>query len=74
MTDDWKASLQLYLVVINYFFSPVGVAIPDEDELAVRNPILGIHGGPPKIKKMMRSSRSAGAGNTVYGSGSAVSA
>ena len=74
VNNDWKVSLQLYPEVIDYFFSVVGVTVPDDDEPAVRNPILGIQHGEPKIKKMKRSRRPPGARSMISSSGSVASA
>lgn len=51
LNSDWAISLQQYPKMLDYYFSLVYLAEPDDDDDRVVNPIVGATGGEDKRKK-----------------------
>lgn len=52
--DDWRASVQRYPEVLEYFYSLVDWKLPSDDDAAVRDPPLSALGGARKSSHRVR--------------------
>jgi hypothetical protein len=50
--QDWRASVQRYPEVLEYFYSLVTFTLPRDDDQAVRDPPLSALGGARKVKRV----------------------
>lgn len=48
--EDWKASVQRYPEVLEYFYGLVRLNLPREDDAAVKDPPLSALGGAKKVR------------------------
>jgi hypothetical protein len=55
--EDWRASVQRYPEVLEYFFSLVTMNIPSDDDPGVRDPPLSALGGGPRKVRLREPSR-----------------
>lgn len=70
LNEDWRASVQRYPEILEYFYSLVDLKLPDEEDESVRDPRLSAlqgvagrlssRGIPAEIGKGVRRARSRG--------------
>jgi len=53
--EDWRASVQRYPEVLEYFYSLVEMSLPSEDDIAVRDPPLSALSGARKQRQRERA-------------------
>lgn len=58
--DDWKASVQRYPEVLEYFYGLVDLSLPSDDEPGVRDPPLSALGGGKGRVRMRSHGRGEG--------------